>query len=190
LLFSLDVIGRSICVEGPIVIKYLVTLGKNYIRRLEKENAMRKKIVCLLSVLLVFMMMTGCSNEFAKSEYNDNDAITKSRDHFAKTNSVYNQIDGGCTLTVENFNGRETMLSPKFNQDGIALVEISLKMAKGHCKIVHIDGDGKVTKLMESTPDKAFCDTQTEEVSVTKGRNRIKIVGYDCEDVDLRIVIK
>ncbi len=52
---------------------------------------------------------TGCGNEFAKQEYNDDEKIVQITDRYAKSNSVFNPIEGGYSLTASQFDGRETL---------------------------------------------------------------------------------
>ena len=66
-------------------------------------------------------------------------------------------------------------------------INVSLSLSKGQVKIVHIDKDGNVTTVIECTPDTSTDGFVTETVSLKNGKNRFKIVGYDCEDIDLKI---
>lgn len=43
-------------------------------------------------ILCVTVSFTGCGNEFAKQEYNDNEKIAQIEDHFLMTNSVFKPI--------------------------------------------------------------------------------------------------
>ena len=52
---------------------------------------------------------------------------------------------------------------------------------KGQAKIVHIDAEGNVTKLIECTSENSTDGYITETVSMTSGQNRLKIVGFDCK---------
>ena len=46
-------------------------------------------------ILCVTISFTGCGNEFAKQEYNDDEKIVQIADRYAKSNSVFNPIEGG-----------------------------------------------------------------------------------------------
>ncbi len=60
-------------------------------------------------ILCLTIIFTGCGNEFAKQEYNDDEKIVQITDRYAKSNSVFNPIEGGYSLTASQFDGRETL---------------------------------------------------------------------------------
>lgn len=120
-----------------------------------------KKIKGLLLVLMCFIV-TGCSNEFAEREYDSNEKIAETKDHYSKSGSVFNTTDGEYTLTVSEFDGRETFWTDTLEENENTEIECSPETST----------DGFVMK----------------KVALKSGKNRLKIVGYDCEDVDLKMV--
>ena len=76
---------------------------------------MRK--INLLLVVLLCLSLAGCSNEFAKLEYDSNEKISQEADRYAKGGSIFNSIDGGYSLTVSQFDGRETLWSMNIVDD-------------------------------------------------------------------------
>ena len=85
------------------------------------------------------------------------------------------------------FDGRETIWKKRVYENRSVEINVSLSLSKGQVKIVHIDKDGNVTTVIECTPDTSTDGFVTETVSLKNGKNRFKIVGYDCEDIDLKI---
>ena len=77
-----------------------------------------KKAVTILIILLC-MIMTGCSNEFAEMEYDSIDKISKTEDRYAKEVSIFNTIEGGYELTISKFDGRETVWSDTLDENDI-----------------------------------------------------------------------
>ena len=71
------------------------------------------------------------------------------------------------------------------NQD--VEIDISFSLSNGRGKIVHIDKDDNVTTVIECTPDTSTDGFVTKTLSLTSGQNRLKLVGYDCENIDLKI---
>lgn len=51
--------------------------------------------------------------------------------------------------------------------------------------MVHIDSEGNVTTVIECLPETPTDGFVTKTVSLKCGQNRLKIVGYDCKDIDL-----
>lgn len=148
---------------------------------------MKKLKITLLCLLCLFL--TACSNEFAKKEYDSDEKISQKQDHYAKQFSVFNSKNGEYSLTVSKFNGRETLWTKKLKENQNIDIDISFSITKGMAKIVHIDNDGNVTTIIECSPDTQTDGLETKTVSLTSGQNRLKIVGYDCEDIELKMII-
>lgn len=49
----------------------------------------------------------GCSNEFAKEQYDSDELIAQNSDRYSKSMSVMNTYDNSVTLTVGKFDGRQ-----------------------------------------------------------------------------------
>jgi len=146
-----------------------------------------KRVLTILSVL-VCLLMAGCSNEFAEKEYDSDEKISKTEDRYAKEISIFNPIDGGYSLTVSKFDGRETLWSDIIREKQDMEIEFSFTLSKGQAKIVHVDEEGNVTTVIECSPETSTEGFVTKKVSLKSGKNRLKIVGYDCEDVELKML--
>ena len=151
---------------------------------------MKKNIIIVLICLIVCVTigLTGCGNEFAKQEYNDAEKIAQIEDCYAKDNSFSNHIDGGYTLTVSKFNGRQTLWNKTLEKSTEIEIQLDLSISSGSAKIVYIDCNNNVTVLIECSQNDFNEQTATKTVSLTSGLNRLKIVGYDCKDIDLKIL--
>lgn len=68
-------------------------------------------------------------------------------------------------------------------------LDVSLYISKGKAKVVHIDRDGNVTTVVECSPKDSEDGVVTKTVPLKSGQNRLKIVGYDCEEVDLKVLV-
>lgn len=143
---------------------------------------------CMLLIIALFMFMTGCSNKFAENEYDSMEKIIENGDRYAKEDSIFNPIDGGYSLTVSKFDGRQTLWKDTLENSQNVKIEFSFELTKGQAKIVHIDTEGNVTTLIECTPETSTDGYVTKTVSMTSGENRLKIVGFDCENIDLEML--
>lgn len=141
----------------------------------------------ILCLILVCFFMTACSNEFARQEYDSDQKISQIPDHYAKEKSSSRSANGEYSLTVSKFQGRETIWKKTLKKDQIMETGISLQLLKGKAKVVHIDRDGIVTTMLECTPDTSAEEAVTKTIALKKGQNRLKIVGYDCEDMKLKL---
>lgn len=155
-------------------------------RDLEENKDMKKS--CFLFIIVLCLFITGCKNKFAENEYDSVENIIESEDRYAKEGSVFNPIDGGYSFVVSKFDGRQTLWTDTLEEGQSVEIEFSFVLTKGQAKIVHIDAEGNVTTLIECTPETSTDGYVTEKVSMTSGQNRLKIVGFDCENVDLKIL--
>lgn len=147
------------------------------------------KKVTILLMMCVCLLFTGCSNSFAEREYNSDKKIAESEDKYAKESSVFNPVDGGYSLQVHKFDGRQTLWSETFDEGRDIELEIHLSLSEGSAKLVLVDGEGNVSTITECTPPDVTTDIDvTATVSLTDGLNKIKIIGKDCVDLDLEML--
>lgn len=147
---------------------------------------MKKRVFMLL--LLLCLLLTGCNNEFAENEYDSAEKIAQTANSYAKVGSIFNPIEGGYEFTVSKFDGRETLWSHNLKEEKDMEIEFSFSLSNGKAKIVHIDADDNVTTLIECAPEKCTDGYVKQVVSLNSGKNRLKIVGYDCEDLELKML--
>ena len=144
------------------------------------------KLKAFLLLGLICVILAGCSNVFAKKDYYDTNKIAAVEDRYAKKNSASNSNDSGYSLNVEEFNGRETVWTKTLEKSEDFNVEVKLSLAEGIVKIVHVDEMGNVTTIIECTPDNCVENTM-KTVSLGSGINRIKVVGYRCRNIELKL---
>lgn len=149
---------------------------------------MKKTIIS--AILLFCILMGGCSNAFAKEQYDDTDLIIGSADRYAKSMAIMNTVDNKITFTAEKFDGRETIWSVLYEDYRNVDVEFTFKISSGKAKLVFIDSEGNLENIAEITPDSVIGDTMQYTALMREGNNRIKIVGYDCENLELNMELK
>lgn len=142
----------------------------------------------ILLILCICVALTGCSNSFAKKEYNAADKIAENEDRYAKESSVFNPIEGGYSLKVKKFDGRETLWSKTMEEDKDIELKLQMSLSAGTAKVVHVDEEGNVTTIIECTADSITNGYITQTVSLKSGLNRIKIVGEGCKDIELELL--
>ena len=143
-----------------------------------------KKTLILLGVLLC-LCFSGCSNTYAKEEYDSLEKLSSQGDRYSKEGSVFNPIEGGYSFTVSKFDGRQTLHTWNLSEDKELSMEIICSLTDGTGKLVHVDAEGNVTTLVECDKDTSAAVIRT--ISLKQGRNDIKFVGYDCEKLDLKM---
>lgn len=142
----------------------------------------------ILLILLLCLFMTGCSNRFAEEEYDSVEKIVESEDRYATESSILNPIEEGYSFSVSKFDGRKTLWTKNLEESKSVEIDFSFVLTAGQAKIVHIDADGNVTTLIECTPESSTEEYVTKTVSMTSGENRLKIVGFDIEEMDMKII--
>ncbi len=146
-----------------------------------------KKIIALLFVCIC-LLFTGCNNDYAREEYDSAEKIALEADHYAKVKSIFTSIQGGYSLHVSKFDGRETLWSNVLNENKEIEIDFLFTLSSGEAKVVHIDDEGNVTTIIECSPETSTDEYVTKTVSLKSGRNRLKIVGYDCIDMELEML--
>lgn len=149
---------------------------------------MKKSVI--LFIVLFSAFMTACNNKFAKQDYNSVEKISEEEDHYAKESSIFNPIEGGYSLVVSKFDGYQTLWSGKLREEQEMEIDFSFTLSAGQAKIVHIDADGNVTTVIECLPESCTDEPVKKTILLKKGKNRLKIVGYDCENIDLEMLFE
>ena len=144
---------------------------------------MKKKLI-LLCVLLC-LCFSGCSNTYAKEEYDSLEKLASQGDRYSKEGSVFNPVEGGYSFTVSKFDGRQTLHTWNLSDDKELSMKIICSLTDGTGKLIHVDADGNVTTLVDCNKETSAAVIKT--ISLKQGRNDIKFVGYDCEKLDLKM---
>lgn len=155
---------------------------------------MKKSI--LLLMLALCMLLSGCGSAFAKGAkegYNDDQRIADS-EYCEVKNLKTSESNAGCTFKASTLQGWTTVWTFSADEDKAVNANVSIGLESGTAKVVHIDGSGKVTKLMEfeSSPSETVTGKGSADrlIRLTKGENKIKIAGFDCKDIEMAVVFK
>ena len=143
------------------------------------------KKISFFWVVLFAVYLIGCNNTYAKEEYDSLEKLASQGDRYSKEGSVFNPIEGGYSFTVSKFDGRQTLHTWNLSDDLELSMEILCSLTDGIGKLIHVDSDGNVTTIVECNKDNSAAVIKT--VSLKQGRNDIKFVGYDCENIDLKM---
>jgi len=139
----------------------------------------------LFFVILLAVCFVGCSNTYAKEEYDSLEKLVSEGDRYSKESSVFNPIEGGYSFTVSKFDGRQTLFTWRLPEDSELSMEIQFSLSEGTGKLIHVDAEDNVTTIVECSSKNSV--TEIETIPLKKGRNDIKIVGYDCKKIDLKM---
>ena len=148
-----------------------------------------KNLVKILLLTFLCLLLAACGNEFAKLEYNSEEMLVQA-DHFAKSFSASSQKDNELSFSIGKFDGRETIWENQLPEAQELTIEFTFTLSGGQAKIVHIDPNDKVTTVIERSSEASADETTRIVLPMPQGQNRFKLVGYDCEDIELKLVIQ
>ncbi len=154
-------------------------------------------LLCALSFGIVCLTFSGCftikislaDDGFAQREYDDNEKIA-GEDRYSKGDAYTEHKNGRFGGTYEEFSGRKTISECPSKVDKEVSVELSLYTEKGKVKVVFVDAEDNVTTLLEyesGDTSGQYSKEITAAVKFLEGKNRFKIVGYDCEDLKVKL---
>ena len=146
---------------------------------------MRKLSIAIFA--LASLILGACSNLHAL-EYNSDKAIAQGGDNYLAIASAFSSTDNGFLYTAYRFDGRETLWEKELEENQDIEIDFSFSLTEGQAKIVLIDGQNDVTTLFECSPDAEVDTSVTKTISLKSGQNTLKIVGHDCENVDLELL--
>lgn len=144
-----------------------------------------KKIAVILSMVLC-LFLTGCSNEFAKNEYDDISKIVSNNDRYSQTMAVTKTNKTGFSLDIGGFDGRYSAFNCFSDSDCEMIYNLTFELGSGTAKIVFVDALGNAVTLAErdaSGNDVEGVVTKNGILQLKKGRNSFKLVGYDVKNV-------
>lgn len=144
-----------------------------------------KKIAVILSMALC-LFLTGCSNEYAKNEYDDLSKIVANNDRYTQTMAVTKTNKSGFSLEIGGFDGRYSVFNYFSDSDREMIYNLTFELGGGTAKIVFADAAGNAVTLAErkaSENDAEGIVTKNGTLQMKKGRNSFKLVGYDVKNV-------
>lgn len=142
-----------------------------------------KKIIALFLLCCTIILISGCADD-RNAIYDDSVKIAKSSDSHLSVMSVYNRNDNEFNMSAQSFTGAKTIWNYDAKNEGDVTFSYSLSVSEGgKAKLVLITPDNEVVTLIENIDN--IEEIQSQTVSLKKGKNRIKIVGYDDPKLNL-----
>lgn len=128
-------------------------------------------------LLLLSMLLTGCSGKSATTIYSDNDKISSSSNSFNL--DIENQaIDGEqISGSINKMEGMDTIWTYESDEDKELDITYLLNVGTGKFKLVLISPDNSITNIIERTNESEINDYATNKIQIKQGFNRIKIVA-------------
>lgn len=138
-----------------------------------------KKIIILFLFCFMVVLFSSCAAD-RNAMYDDDTKISKSSDSHFSQMSVYNLKDSEFTMSARAFTGTKTVWSYNVKNEGNVTFSYLLSVnGGGKAKLVLITPENEVITLAENIDNTETEEMQSQTVYLNKGKNRIKIVGYD-----------
>lgn len=149
---------------------------------------MKPASLSLVALLLSLSLLSSCDTSFHNSIYDDDEKIASLVDSYVAATSIGSKTaDGGYALSA-TMTGTQTIWSFEAEEDMDIPVSCKLSVTSGgYAKLVLVGPDGDVTTIVENTDNAVPEDMQPYNLSLKKGNNRIKVVGYDSPKLKLEI---
>ena len=143
-----------------------------------------KKVLTVLILCLFVISLSGCGD--LNEKYDDNEALVKSGDSNSTRGASSTKIGNRLSVLRTTMTGSRTLWRYSTNNDIDVTFSYSLSVTDGgKAKLVLITPDDEVIILAENTDNTTYNEMHSQTVSLRKGTNRIKIVGYDAPQFDL-----
>lgn len=148
-----------------------------------------KKLKGLLAMLVLTLGVSACTPGALTDVYEDEEKIASDSNAYSRINSVLHISDQGYEASFGRFKGMETIWTYDAEKEQAIEFQYLISVESGRLKLVLITPDGAVTTLVEITSETTMEEAQYGVIQVTKGENRIKIVGEDVENADIELTI-
>jgi outer membrane lipoprotein-sorting protein len=150
-----------------------------------------KKTITAFLLCSAMIFISGCVDISDKNEiYSDNIRIAQSNDSYMTTG--WSGRPSGNEYSVSaTFTGMDTIW--RYDAENDIDVELAYLLSVsqgGKAKLVLITPDDEVIILSENTDNTQNAEMEYQTVSLKKGNNRIKIVGYDKSKLEFKLHIE
>lgn len=136
-----------------------------------------KSIYLIGLMLIISIAFYGCAGptDYQKSIYNDESKISKDGDSYYSINRYDISSKNTIEMKFGKFYGSQTIRLIESSKEGTISVSFKSEVSRGKIKCVLITPDKKVTNIFEQD------DEGTTDLKVQKGKNLIKVVGFDAK---------
>lgn len=154
-----------------------------------------KKILVIICILEV-MMINGCSVNYkdslesfdVNSVYSDESKISSENNSYSLNDLKQTVCEQEYTGQIE-FEGMDTIWKFKVESESEVEISYSLSVTKGSAKLILINPDGELETIVESNKIVEGDNLVSTTLVLKKGENRIKLVGRDNAQIDIRFKV-
>ncbi|MBZ4663606.1 MAG: hypothetical protein JG776_1321 [Caloramator sp.] len=143
----------------------------------------KNKYIILLISILILLFTAGCKGTaYQRSLYDDDKKIVSDGDSYTYGLRSGMTVNNKTTIKFGRFTGMETIYYVEAKKNSKIKIDFNAKIKTGHFKVVFIDANNNITKILEGTLEGSV------DLDVLKGTGRIKFVGRDAAgEISLKI---
>ena len=147
----------------------------------------KRKYWIILFTLVMFL--TGCSENYMASIYDNNKEISSDSNSF-NLDVEEQSIDGQqFNAKINKIEGMDTIWTYEADDDMELDIKYLLNLKAGKVKLVLISPDNSVTNIIEEINQSDANDYAVNTMKIKKGLNRIKIVAGKNTSIEINVVI-
>ena len=147
------------------------------------QKRLQAALLCICILLL-----PGCSADAFNRAYNDDTIIAGGADSKLALTSIGGWSGDEYTLRA-TMTGTQTIWSYSATEDCELPISVLLSVAEGgKAKLGLVSPDDVVTTIVENTDNTVEEEPTEITLSLKKGQNRIKLVGYDAPKLELMLI--
>jgi len=145
-----------------------------------------KRIIAVFILCLTMILASGCGD--LNAIYDDNTVIAQTGDSSTTKGAGSTILGRDLSVTSATMTGSRTLWRYTADSDVDITFSYLLSVTEGgKAKLVLITPDNEVIVLVENTDNNTYNEMQSQTISLKKGLNRIKIVGYDAPRFELKL---
>ncbi len=148
---------------------------------------LKQKFMQIVACIALCAVLVGCNTDFAKTDYNDDAKIARDADQCVQLVSTQLTVNENFKYTCGQFDGRLEVWKKNIKDNNEISLDIELSVKEGNAKVVLVNPDGKVQVLAECADGETSVSVTDLQLSLKSGKNRIKVVGYECKDLEVKM---
>ena len=139
----------------------------------------------LIAAAVLAVGLSACAAPSAAAVYEKESLIAKDSNNYSVVNPEQSVEDGTYAVTVERFEGVDTIWSYETQQAEETELTYQLAVKSGRAKLVLVAPDHSLTTIAEITPDIQMENPQRALLELRKGNNQIKLVAEENTQLEL-----
>lgn len=152
---------------------------------------MKKSLSVLISLVVASLLIfSGCDAEKYNHIYDDDKEIAKKSDNALSINVISSGYNNYFSMAGV-MTGSKTIWKYDVPEKMETRIKYSLDVSEGgKAKLVHIGPDNEISIIFENASQNSQTGDNVFTLKLSKGMNRIKLVGYDSPKMSVKLEVE